>query len=318
MRKIISFLKYYEKFRIRSSQVAKLGAKNFLCLKHYATPNVLTTIEANKRIYDLIQSGKPFLVGRFGGNELSMLKTIEFDIHSKMDICLELLCSNAGFFPKEAFDAHRYQKEMMNFCKSCDILGVWFRPFEDYYIKRHMKQELFITYLQNIEPWTHREKPWSSALKGKKVLIIHPFEDSIQQQFQNRAEIFPGTDMLPEFELKTLKAVQTAAGSVDPRFANWYDALEYMFDEAMKMDFDIAILGCGAYGAPLAARIKNAGKQAIHLGGPTQILFGIKGRRWDDSPIFDYVREYYNEAWIYPGAKEKPKGAVKIENACYW
>ena len=45
----------------------------------------------------------------------------------------------------------------------------------------------------------------------------------------------------------------------------------------MKFDFDVALIGCGAYGFPLAAKLKTAGKQAIHLGGVLQALFGIKG-----------------------------------------
>lgn len=54
----------------------------------------------------------------------------------------------------------------------------------------------------------------------------------------------------------------------------WY-YLKFYF--AMKINFDTAIIGCGAYGMPLAAQIKNAGRQAIHLGGAVQLLFGIKG-----------------------------------------
>ena len=50
----------------------------------------------------------------------------------------------------------------------------------------------------------------------------------------------------------------------------------------MKIDFDVAIIGCGAYGFPLAAKLKQAGKQAIHLAGATQLLFGIKGKRWEE------------------------------------
>lgn len=81
---------------------------------------------------------------------------------------------------------------------------------------------------------------------------------------------------MPEFELKVLKAVQTLAGGQDDRFTDWFEALDYMYCEALKMEFDVAIIGCGAYGMPLAAKLKQAGKKAVHLGGVTQILFGIK------------------------------------------
>ena len=50
-----------------------------------------------------------------------------------------------------------------------------------------------------------------------------------------------------------------------------------MKNQIVKTDFDIAIIGAGAYGFSLAAFIKKIGKKAVHLGGPTQVLFGIKG-----------------------------------------
>jgi len=127
--------------------------------------------------------------------------------------------------------------------------------------------------------------------------------------------LFNNNDILPEFTLLTLKAVQTVAGQRDERFETWFDALEFMFNEAMKKDFDIAILGCGAYGFPLAAKLKLAGKQAIHLGGATQLLFGIEGNRWDDHPV---ISKLYNEYWVRPIESEKPKNANSVEGACYW
>ena len=41
-------------------------------------------------------------------------------------------------------------------------------------------------------------------------------------------------------------------------------------------NFDIALIGCGAYGFPLAAFVKGIGKKAVHIGGPLQLFFGIK------------------------------------------
>ena len=83
------------------------------------------------------------------------------------------------------------------------------------------------------------ENVLTSALAGKKVLVIHPFEESIQNQYKHFDKLFPGTDILPEFELKTLKAVQTAGSATDARFATWFDALDYMCRECEKIDFGI-------------------------------------------------------------------------------
>ena len=76
-----------------------------------------------------------------------------------------------------------------------------------------------------------------------------------------------------------------------------------------------AILGAGAYGFPLGARLKQQGKQAIHLGGSTQILFGIKGRRWDKRPN---VAKHYNEHWVYPLEHEKPQNVEAAGVTAYW
>jgi hypothetical protein len=88
-----------------------------------------------------------------------------------------------------------------------------------------------------------------------------------------------------------------------------------MYDEAMSKDIDIALIGCGAYGFPLATRLKKAGKQAVHIGGSLQILFGIKGKRWDDHEI---IGKLYNDAWVRPGDNEKVNGSSVVENSCYW
>ena len=82
-------------------------------------------------------------------------------------------------------------------------------------------------------------------------------------------------------------------------------------EEIDKIDFDIAILGCGAYGFPLAAFIKNKGKKAIHIGGATQLIFGIKGKRWEGA-------SFINKYWISPRKEDRPKGFEKVEGGCYW
>jgi hypothetical protein len=208
---------------------------------------------------------------------------------------------------------------MIESCRQTDYLAAWFFPFEDYYIKNKFRKDLHVTYLHYIDPFRCPENPWTAALSGKKDLVVHPNADIIKEQYETRREkIFPGTDILPEFELRVQKAVQTIAGTTDERYGNWFEALDAMYEEAMQEGFDVAILGCGAYGFPLAARIKAAGRSAVHMGGTTQILFGIHGKRWDEDKNHQYLNRYYSDAWVRLGAKDIPKGAGKVENGCYW
>ena len=106
-----------------------------------------------------------------------------------------------------------------------------------------------------------------------------------------------------------VNAVNSIGGGSD--YSSWFDALEAMKDEIDRKDFDIALLGCGAYGFPLAAHIKRIGKKAIHMGGSLQLLFGIYGKRWENYP-------YINDAWIRPRVVDRPKGFENVEKGCYW
>ena len=150
--------------------------------------------------------------------------------------------------------------------------------------------------------------------------MIHPFAETISRQYKKREQLFANKAILPEFELLTYKSVQSIGGNAE--FKDWFEALDKMKNDIDKLEYDIAILGCGAYGLSLAAHIKRSGKKAVHLGGVTQILFGIKGRRWENPTLEmsrnGYYPDLFNDNWCRPNESERPKSADKVEGACYW
>lgn len=152
-------------------------------------------------------------------------------------------------------------------------------------------------------------------LSGKKVLVVHPFSEDIESQYKkHRKDIWQEPNVLSEFELITYKSVQSMLGIKTP-YESWFDALKKMENDISMLDFDIAIIGCGAYGMPLAAFVKSMGKQAIHLAGWTQVLFGIIGTRWLNNPRVSSMMPPY---WIHPSNKNIPSEAKRIENGAYW
>ena len=319
MRKKYIFFKYYIKSKLQEKNASPDRIRRYLKNKSVvANGKVQTAEEINNCIKDMILSGNPFLAGRFGATELFCVRTFDFEVESKYDKVLSQMENWSGFFPSKKELGAKFKNLMLDLIPEANVMGIWMLPFEEYYLNSYGDRQLKTTYLLDLEPWSSPEKPWSAALKGKKVLVIHPFKETIERQYKRREEIFPGTDILPKFELITLKAVQTVAGEEDNRFSTWFDALEWMYQEAMKIDFDITIIGCGAYGFPLAAKLKQAGKQAIHLAGATQLLFGIKGKRWEENTAFAYVQKFFNDAWVYPSDEDKPKAADKVEGGCYW
>jgi hypothetical protein len=145
--------------------------------------------------------------------------------------------------------------------------------------------------------------PWTSSLKNKKVLVIHPFKQSIDSQWQKKDGIWKNPDVLNFGELITYQSVQSIGGR-GPH-SNWFESLEIMMEDISKMDFDVALLGCGAYGIPLLGYIKKSlQKSGVYVGGGLQLYFGIKGQRWDRSPD---VSCYYNDSWIRCSDQEKPR-----------
>lgn len=267
--------------------------------------------KTDKRIKQLINSNQPFMISRMGSNELSVLKSFKLS-KQYTDKQRHTIQHCAGFFPVNDSTLSNFCELYLQSIVNIDLLGVWFNPFEDV-IANNICPNAQITKLRSLEPYFSAE-PWSLALKQKKVLVIHPFNESIEKQYQKRELLFKNNKILPEFKLITYPAVQSLGGEND-KYTSWFDALDGMQSDISTIDFDIAIIGAGAYGLPLASFIKGMGKGAIHLGGATQLLFGIYGRRWEANPNFKSI---INEHWVRPLENEKPKAASSVENGCYW
>lgn len=294
---------------------------------------------ANEIILNALQAETPCMISRFGSIEIGIVCNY-LQVHSKkgmlyrhyqyiVDSCslpfwdklfFKSMRNNAGIFPENINTLERFSERYLQDIPLIDILGSF------NYAEKFMplRNDVVNVHLECLYPfWA--EKPWILALRGKKVLVVHPFAETIKTQYSRREKIFDNSALLPDFELKTLKAVQSNAGS-DVVYKDWFEALKWMEDEMARIDFDICILGCGAYGLPLAATVKRMGKKAIHMGGGSQLLFGIKGKRWDNDgyhwknlpQLYTNYSSLYNDYWVRPSQAETPKSAQKVEGACYW
>ena len=289
----------------------------------YAGRSILGTEEAGGRIYDLICDKNPCMITRFGGNELDATirgLTEKYPILNpyrwyRKNQYYWGMFYGAGFFPKNANLIPRFAEKMYEACKQADLIGCWYNKYEDFLIENACPDTTQLCRLRALEPWTAEKRPWTEALSGRNVLVVHPFAETMKEQYKKRENLFGERKLLPEININFMKAVQTGAGAKDRRFKNWFQAYDYMLSEIEKKTEDIVILGCGAYGLPLAADLKMAGKKSIHLGGVTQLLFGIMGGRWDNDPL---VKPYVNECWVRPSDSEKPPKFGYIERGCYW
>lgn len=296
---------------------------------------LLNPFETNRTIRDAINSGEPFWVGRMGFTEMDFIRQVlqhrMIPLLDHRTVQLQHLNKLSGFFPIDMQLGEQFVDLLLEDAKGIDMQGFWNLYMEDYMYKVYQDSTEYLTQLNYIEPWAIYEyakemegdvKPWSSALAGKKVLVIHPFADSIREQYEkNRTRLFKklceADLILPSFELKVLKAVQTLGGEEDARFHDWFEALNWMKSECRKVDFDVALIGCGAYGYSLVAEVKRMGKITIHLGGTTQMIFCVIGKRWE-TEYGNFFNNIVNQYWTRPTEGESIRNTDVVEQGCYW
>lgn len=271
--------------------------------------------ESHERIFKLLTSDKPVMIARYGFTEINIIGC--YLTGGGYGRWGNYLYDTAGFFSKGAIrtnvDLNRFAQLMIADSGELDLLGASYAMYEDYVFNHYCKNSE-ITEFDNLRVMVC-DNSWGRALKGKKVLVIHPFSKSIESQYKRRKQIWANENILPEFKLITYKAIQTIAGNNTENYSDWFEALDIMKKDISKIDFDITIIGCGAYGFPLAAECKRIGKKAIHLGGQVQMMFGISGKRWEEIP---YYQQFINEYWVHPMEEEIPNNFKKVEGGCYW
>lgn len=277
-------------------------------------------------ILDTLLNNKPAMIARLGANEMNCVANYIGVLGGKNIIGyikgetppwwwdearINQLHIGAGFFPKTISSVEAFCKLMLDDISYIDVLGSWLS--DERYIKLQLQYSKKVK-LIFLDPFWAKQ-PWTKALENKTVLIVHPFAETIQYQY-NKRELLFNNNVLPTFNLKTIKAVQSVAGN-KTEFNDWFKALDFMKSEIEKKEFDMCLIGAGAYGLPLAAHVKRMGKKGIHLGGSLQLLFGIKGKRWENpmqgkSDGVNYL-SLFNEHWVRLVKMKSQRTHIKLK-----
>lgn len=279
----------------------------------YRGVDILPAAAGNDAAAEAIRAGGPFLFGRCGATEM---RTVAdwlanggrgFAEKTRQDIQ-----NLSGVFPTDDDTLARFCALYVDCVHQADLLALWDVGAERTVIRgcTHTR----FTQLRALEPYYHPH-PWSAALAGRRVLVVHPFKQTILAQYARRERLFPGAGILPAFgSLRVVQAVQGLAGQATG-YPDWFAALAAMQAEMDAEPYDVAIIGAGAYGLPLAAHAKATGHAAVQMSGATQLLFGIRGKRWDSHPV---ISGLYNDAWVRPAAAEQPANKERVEGGSYW
>jgi hypothetical protein len=268
--------------------------------------------QGNEKLKEAILSNAPFAAVRLSDIETQALQhyeAIQFGLQTSFPSpFFPAFQFHGGFYPVNEKQLQFYAKHVVKEAKKSDLFGFQGHPMEAYFASTYYADAKMIPYAS----FNPLQGDWLQLLEGKRVLVVSPFAEDIASQYRKRSLLFP-KGVLPNFTLITVKAIQTQGQATDRRYATWFDGLDAMKVDVMQHDFDIALVGAGAYGSHLCWFIKTMGRQAIQTGGTTQLLFGLIGKRWENHPL---IKPFQNANWIRP--TEKPNGAEKIKPGGYW
>lgn len=292
---------------------------------HYAGRGILDEAAGNSLLYERLSSGIPTAAGKIGDTELEVL--LKFNLHRNDPAAffrsitvggheLDLLHLNCGVFPKEEDVLVRWARVYLDALSRLDVLGVWFNKGEEEIVSKYAPRAT-LTQIRALEPYYHFP-PWTRALAGRRVAVVSPFEHSINSQriAHTGSELFPEMPtVFPDFALTVIRSPFSAA-LVRPTHSSWHEALSDIQHRLAAIEFDICLVGAGAYSLPICSFVRDKlARAAIHLGGPLQLLFGIRGNRWDNHPV---ISRLFNENWIRPSPHETPRGNWRNDGGAYW
>ena len=290
--------------------------------------NILNLEQSNKLIINLINNDKPFYIARMGVGPETYIP-VYYKSYGKLDNrisnLLMQLDNNNGIYTKNNFNLNNiilYCKEYIKAVEESTCLAAFPTLIQNEQQLLRNKNcpvihnrilEPFYCCIENIKPWTHQ-------LIGKKVLIVNPFVNSFKKQLDTKFQIFKDPNkkiFLDEQEFIFYKCYVTTAGN--HLHSSWIETFDIMCNDISKLDFDIALLGCGGYGLPLSNFIhKKLNKSVVYVGGGLQLLFGVMGKRWEDNDIWKKIISENDTKFIRPSGDEILKNKERVEGGCFW
>jgi hypothetical protein len=207
---------------------------------------------ANDAIAAALASGKPFFAGRMGSNECSICwnhvrSAFRPSVHPRSLYHAATVAAGILTRDDERFD--KFASVYVAAIPFLDLAGTWDVKGMAPLLNKYGSASLRCTPLAALEPWhsyLRGGRTWTEGLKGKRVLVVHPFARSIEKQYSLRAGIKTIGDIIPEFELITLIPPVTLARQDNGK--TWVANLQLLMSQVAKLDFSVAIIGCGAYG----------------------------------------------------------------------
>jgi hypothetical protein len=301
--------------------------------------SLLSLTEGAQELVRAVQASTPYAAGKLGTSTFDALSWYATHRQNKADTqkqaypihIFQHMVVNAGLFPTHPDTIDQWAEHMIQYVLPVMDIMVELNPSaklpEHNFLETYAKQSKR-TVLRALEPYYEADlsNRYTLAIpEGSKIAIVSPFWDSILHQVPKLDTVWNTIPIWTQSHI--FIPIQTfysplVAGNVKHNqwslhLPDWHAACDEIVEKVKAVDAKYVFVGCGALSLPIVAALKRAGCIAIHTGGATQILFGIKGNHWDKDN-HSVISKFYNSAWISPSAREIPEEASAIENACYF
>ena len=291
--------------------------------------------KSNIKIKDIITESfeldKKFFIGRIPGVECMIC----YNLPKKQisDLHVYQLINNAGINIKSYDDIRQYVFEMLKAFQKTTAVAIWERQ-SDVYKHTGLGQDYLCKISKGIEVYAvalepfrflNKHEHWGQCLKGKNILVISSFCDSMKTQIKSKniENIFGDKTWLEQCKFTFVKPPVTLAGNHENKswqehFSDFKIRLSSQVNE-LEVKPDVVLVSCGGYGMPVCNYIYSELKlSTIYIGGSLQLFFGIMGKRWLNDKDMSYFFNKYRQYWIFPSDVEKPLNMNKVERGCYW
>ena len=230
----------------------------------------------------------------------------------------------SGVFPSNLLFLTRYSAFLSDAVGKLDVLRLFGAPLEEILIEHYQFSAHLVKY-RNTEP--DRSIPNNTKLcylpffENKRILFIAPFGHLLKERANQ--SIFEGVwfnSGKPWFKPASVDSIEFPYAyelQTQKKFGDIFNLYECICEQIDAKDFDIALIAAGGLGIPLASYVKSKNMSAFSLGGHLQVLFGVKGARWKNDPV--WVNHYFNEAWVDMPEQYHPLDKNQLtDRGAYW
>lgn len=276
----------------------------------------------------------PFCAGKLGTSEfdalLHYIMKQQYPSHVLTNMFL-----NAGLFGENANETiDQWCAYMLDNIRFLDEAVLWnprFERQEKVFYRTYVSHLRQLIPLRSLEPFYQKNEAerWTLALTDIPFCVVSPFWKSIPIGFSLRDKLFPfplwseGVDFRgvvrsgysPTLCSSDRKGQGKGGWSPTILAGGWFTAVKSIVDECVLRGARFVFVGAGCLSLPICFELKKRGISSIHTGGGTQIIFGIKGKRWLQHSV---ISTFFGNEWLTPDIEEVPGSSESVEGGCYW